>query len=108
MTARSGSTDGRSGSVISPAPSCFRVVRELDRLVLRDPEEPLATGVDPVPVITDDELDWLFVKELPPEFADDAAETAAALFTAAWPQRLQYPSSISPAHPGRLHASPLI
>jgi hypothetical protein len=57
MMARSGSTDGRSGSVISPAPSCFLVVRELDRLVLRDPAEPRVIGVDPVPVITAEETD---------------------------------------------------
>jgi hypothetical protein len=89
MIARSGSTDGRSGSVISPAPSCFRVVRELERLVLRDPADARASGVDPVPVTTDDELDWLLVERVSPELADEAAESAAALFTTASPHTSQ-------------------
>ena len=51
MTARSGSTDGRSGSVTRPAPSCLRVVREVEWLVRRVPADARAIGVDPVPVV---------------------------------------------------------
>lgn len=53
----SGSVDGRSGSVISPAPSCLRVVREDEWLVRRDPLPARLTGDEPVPVVI-----WLDVR----------------------------------------------
>lgn len=90
--ARSGSTDGRSGSVIRPPPSCLRVVRELDRLVRREPEEPRVRGVEPVPVVIDETAEELEEDREWPVVADaaeTAAETAAGLFTAACPHRLQ-------------------
>lgn len=69
-----------------PPPSCLRVVRELDRFVRREPEEPRVRGVEPVPVVIDettDELELLVVLDANVEPREDAAETAAALFTAA-------------------------
>jgi hypothetical protein len=80
MMARSGSVDGRSGSVISPAPSCFRLVREEEWLVLREPVEERLTGDDPVPVVLEVE-DVELVRMEPP-----ARAALAPAFGSAWPQ----------------------
>ena len=47
----SGSADGRSGSVIKPAPSCLRLVREDEWLLLREPLLARLMGDEPVPVV---------------------------------------------------------
>lgn len=88
MIARSGSVEGRSGNVTRPAPSCFRVVREEEWPVLREPFDERLIGDDPVPVVM--ELEDVRVEAAP--VAEDAAEDAAAAlapFTSAWPQTLQ-------------------
>ena len=85
--ARSGSTDGRSGSVISPAPSCLRVVRELDREVRREPASDRLSGDEPVPVVLGCEL--MVPLRVGAVEAVASAEAAAGLFTAASPHTLQ-------------------
>jgi len=82
--ARSGSVEGRSGRVTSPAPSCFRVVREEEWLVLREPFVERLTGDDPVPVVMGAEDVELARAETP-----ELAELAVAAFASAWPQTLQ-------------------
>jgi hypothetical protein len=82
MIAFSGSVEGRSGSVTSPAPSCFRVVREEEWLVLREPLDERLIGDDPVPVVGD-------VEEVVRCEAPAAAALAVAALASAWPQTLQ-------------------
>jgi len=97
--ARSGSVEGRSGSVMRPAPSCLRLVRDeewLDRFV---PFDEWLTGEEPVAVVTaveDTDVEDvageddgplpdeapLFPKRTPPD-------GAAAAFAPAWPHTLQ-------------------
>ena len=52
MMAFSGSVEGRSGSVIRPAPSCLRLVRDEEWLVRREPFPARLIGDEPVPVVT--------------------------------------------------------
>ncbi len=81
----SGSVDGRSGSVIKPAPSIFRLVREDERLLRRDPESARLIGDEPVPVVI-----WLELRaETGVDTGDDAATPAALFFGSAWPQTSQ-------------------
>lgn len=54
----SGSVEGRSGSVMRPAPSILRLVRDDEWLVRREPFPARVIGDDPVPVVT-----WLDVRE---------------------------------------------
>jgi hypothetical protein len=79
MMARSGSVEGKSGSVTRPAPSCFRVVREEEWLVLREPFAEWLTGDDPVPVV-------MAVEAVE---AASAGSAAAGAFASAWPHTLQ-------------------
>jgi hypothetical protein len=79
MMARSGSVEGKSGSVTRPAPSCFRVVREEEWLVRREPCDEWLTGDDPVPVV-------MALEDVEPAYAGTAA---AAAFASAWPHTLQ-------------------
>jgi hypothetical protein len=51
----SGSVEGSSGSVISPAPSCRRDVLDDECRVRREPCAARLTGEDPVPVMIDRE-----------------------------------------------------
>jgi len=81
MIARSGSVEGRSGRVTSPAPSCFRVVREEEWLVRREPLVERLIGDDPVPVVIGAEDVELARAETP--------ELAVAALASAWPQTLQ-------------------
>ncbi len=81
MMARSGSVEGKSGRVMSPAPNCFRVVREEEWLALREPFVERLMGDDPVPVVMGAEDVELARTE--------TAEPAAAAFASAWPQTLQ-------------------
>jgi hypothetical protein len=67
----SGSVEGRSGSVISPAPSCLRLVREEEWLVLRDPLPARLMGDEPVPVVG--------VEEDGRDDGDEAGDEAGAL-----------------------------
>ncbi len=107
----SGSTLGRSGSVINPAPNCFRLVRRLELRVRCDPPAARLIGDEPVPVRTD-------VLPVRAETTPNPAPTplvpravaapAGAAFSSANPQTLQYASSITPAHPPRRHRSPFI
>jgi hypothetical protein len=83
MIARSGSIDGKSGSVISPAPSCLRDVRELEWLVRFEPAAPRVIGEDPVPVVIADVPDKPPRPESEPPRRDEPAEAAAGLFTSA-------------------------
>jgi len=87
--ARSGSVEGRSGSVMSPAPSALRLVREDEWLVRREPLDERLTGDDPVPVVTAAEDVELARAEVPAGAA--LVELAAILpaFASAWPQTLQ-------------------
>ena len=85
--ARSGSIEGRSGRVISPAPSCLREVREVEWLPRREPADPRASGDDPVPVVIADGVERLLCdpRELVPWTGRraDSAEAAAGLFSSA-------------------------
>jgi hypothetical protein len=85
MMARSGSTEGRSGSEISPAPSCLRVECDVEWLVRREVALARTIGEEPVPVVIGaDDAEWAEAEE-----CDDVTDAAAAPLTAACPQRLQ-------------------
>ncbi len=86
MIAFSGSVEGRSGRVMSPAPSCLRLVREEEWLVRRVPFAARLTGDDPVPVVM-----WLEVRVETGAAALCPVPAAAAVldFGSASPQILQ-------------------
>jgi len=86
MIARSGSTEGRSGRVMSPAPSCLRVVREDPREVRREPVAERLTGDEPVIA---EEATGALRAELGILAEPAERDEAAALLTSASPQRLQ-------------------
>src|SRR5215472_2680864 len=91
-TADAGSRAGTGGTSTSPAPSPPREDLPLLDRVARLPRR-LSVVVDQDPVPPDPE---------PPVAV--VAATGAWPAAGASPQTLQYPSSIVPAHPGRLHA----
>ena len=68
---------------MSPAPSCFRVVREEEWLLRREPFDDRLTGDDPVPVVM--ALDDVALVRA----AAVGAVLAARAFASAWPQTLQ-------------------
>jgi len=83
--------------VISPAPNCLRVVRELVWLVRREPVAERLIGVEPVPVVPDpvmpeaDETgpEALDERAADATTADEPAARAATDFTAACPHTSQ-------------------
>ena len=110
--ALSGSVEGRSGSVIRPAPSCLREVREDEWLVLREPFPARLIGDDPVPVVTWLEMPddaraegVLLLSGLAPGTPTEGTPTedmpteAVLDFGSARPQTSQYPSWIVPVQP---------
>jgi hypothetical protein len=88
----SGSVDGRSGSVIRPAPNCLREVRDDEWLVLREPLPPRLIGDEPVPVViwlglpVDARADGVLLLDT---FGGLTAAAADLDFGSAWPQRSQ-------------------
>jgi hypothetical protein len=81
----SGSVEGSSGSVISPAPSCRRDVLDEECRVRREPCAARLTGEDPVPVMIDREpVPFLAGADLVGVETDTGRFSAAA-----WPQMLQ-------------------
>lgn len=81
--ARSGSIEGRSGSVINPAPSCLREVREVEWLPRFDPVELRVIGDEPVPVVIAEGVERLACCECEEGCRADSADAAAGLFTSA-------------------------